>query len=242
MAYYIASIPANYCAHRQLPYLGRQMWPYYTSDWQDLALADAILEGIVKRRTSCDDWHAGTSRKSPVKRTVAKQTDTPDDGNCEREAVSGESVTELEQSHIEPNAKNFTLTVDVEHFSPDDLKVKLSDHVLTVTGESTETDTDGNVYSMYTFTREFTIPEDVDVTSLTSKLTGDGVLIFEAPRLALKEPTERHLPITVDRTDEPKEPTMNELTEETKSEIEMAQIEESLERVGDKQNVVDAEH
>ncbi|XP_006822814.1 stress-induced protein 1-like [Saccoglossus kowalevskii] len=167
-----------------------------------------MLEELLKPETSCDDWHARTPRKAPVKRKLTKQ-----------EAVSGEAVTvlpkKIKQRHIEQKARNFTLAVDVGHVNPDDLKVKLSDHVLTVTGESTETDTDGNVYSMYTFTREFTIPEDVDVTSLTSKFTGEGVLIFEAPRLALKEPTERHLSIAVDKTDEPKEPTVNELTEET---------------------------
>uniref|UniRef100_A0ABM0MBB5 Heat shock protein beta-1-like n=1 Tax=Saccoglossus kowalevskii TaxID=10224 RepID=A0ABM0MBB5_SACKO len=142
------------------------------------------------------------SGKTPFKRTETRKTDSS------------------EQSLVEPKAKNFRLAVDVGNVSPDDLSVKISDGVLKVNGKSTEADTDGNVYSVYTFTHEFMLPKNVNVDSLTSKLKEDGVLMFEAPLLATKEPTEIYLPITVDKT--------NELNEEPESKTELPQSEESL--------------
>ncbi|XP_006825006.1 uncharacterized protein LOC102805184 [Saccoglossus kowalevskii] len=234
-------VPTTY--HRQFPVnpiLRRRFHPYQIPGQ---ALANAMLEDIVKLNASCDNCLCQygsprlAKRKHLAKRTLTKQTEK--DGKKE---LYSEPVTELdnlEQSLIEPS--NFKLAVEVGNVSPDDLNAKLSDGVLTVTGKSMEADIDGNVKSMYSFTREFTLPEDVDVDSLTSKLTADGVLTFEAPFLTLGGPTERYLPITVDKTDVAKEPASNKLNEETKPETELSQLQESLTHE-EKHNVADAEH
>ncbi|XP_065273272.1 alpha-crystallin B chain isoform X1 [Emys orbicularis] len=88
----------------------------------------------------------------------------------------------------------FSVNVDVKHFSPEDLKVKVLGDVIEVHGKHEERqDEHGSVARE--FNRKYRIPADVDPLSITSSLSSDGVLTVNGPRKQTDVP-ERTIPIT----------------------------------------------
>ncbi|KAL7981604.1 hypothetical protein Chor_005692 [Crotalus horridus] len=71
----------------------------------------------------------------------------------------------------------FSVNLDVKHFSPEELKVK---------------DRQGSVARE--FSRKYRIPADVDPLTITSSLSSDGILMVNGPR-KLKELPQRSIPV-----------------------------------------------
>lgn len=71
------------------------------------------------------------------------------------------------------------LEMNLSHFAPDDVAVKLSGNRLVISGKhSSKPDEHGFVARE--FTREFLIPEDIDTESLSCRLTDEGHLVITA--------------------------------------------------------------
>ncbi|KAH1175506.1 alpha-crystallin B chain [Mauremys mutica] len=88
----------------------------------------------------------------------------------------------------------FSVNVDVKHFSPEELKVKVLGDVIEVHGKHEERqDEHGSIARE--FNRKYRIPADVDPLSITSSLSSDGVLTVNGPRKQTDVP-ERTIPIT----------------------------------------------
>ncbi|WKX92000.1 hypothetical protein Q1695_010214 [Nippostrongylus brasiliensis] len=85
------------------------------------------------------------------------------------------------------------LTMDVSKFKPEELKVNLDGRILTVEGKQEVKDDNG--YSLSTFVRQWTLPEEVDVEQIRSHLTEDGHLSIEAPKTKPPAVTARSIPI-----------------------------------------------
>ncbi|KAE9416645.1 hypothetical protein Angca_006783, partial [Angiostrongylus cantonensis] len=75
----------------------------------------------------------------------------------------------------------FTVSVDVSEFKPENLKVNVDGHRLTIEGK--EELKEGNGFSMRSFTRRFVLPENVDLNAIRTFLTDNGQLSVEVPRL-----------------------------------------------------------
>ncbi|VDM53411.1 unnamed protein product [Angiostrongylus costaricensis] len=84
-------------------------------------------------------------------------------------------------SEIVNNESKFAVSVDVSEFKPENLKVNIDGHRLTI--EAKEELKEENGYSMRSFTRRFLLPEDVDLNAIHSSLTDNGQLSVEVPRL-----------------------------------------------------------
>ncbi|XP_041029465.1 heat shock protein beta-11-like [Carcharodon carcharias] len=94
----------------------------------------------------------------------------------------------------------FSLSLDVQRFSPEELNVKVLGRKVLVTGKHEKKSDDGSGSSSYKyeeFRREFQLPEDVDAEALNCCLSQDGRLKVQAPRLALPAVNERIVPINI---------------------------------------------
>ncbi|XP_023219049.1 alpha-crystallin B chain-like [Centruroides sculpturatus] len=93
------------------------------------------------------------------------------------------------------NAKEkFTLKLDVIGYKPEDIKVTVRNHILTIQARKQETTKDGaKVYREYT--HQYNLPEEVDPDTVRSMCNSDGNLIIEAPLKFVDEPKTTEIPV-----------------------------------------------
>ena len=92
------------------------------------------------------------------------------------------------------------MRLDVQHFLPEELKVKIADGMVVVEAKHDEKrDEHGSVSRQ--FTRKYELPEDVEEDGVVSHLSKDGVLTITAPRKLpqLPEKPEKAVPLKVER-------------------------------------------
>ncbi|XP_042327207.1 alpha-crystallin B chain [Sceloporus undulatus] len=97
-------------------------------------------------------------------------------------------------SEMRLDKDKFSVNLDVKHFSPEELKVKVLGDMIEVNGKHEERQ-DEHGFIAREFNRKYKIPADVDPLSITSSLSSDGVLTVNGPR-KLTEVPERTIPIT----------------------------------------------
>nr|AXU24964.1 heat shock protein 20-3 [Cyrtorhinus lividipennis] len=98
-------------------------------------------------------------------------------------------------SKIKSDENEFNVRLDVHHFKPEELKVKLDDSgFLTVEGEHEERSDDHGFISRQ-FKRRYKLPEDVQQETLKSKLSSDGILSLTAAKKPTKRKAEREIEI-----------------------------------------------
>ncbi|XP_032304979.1 alpha-crystallin B chain isoform X2 [Coturnix japonica] len=88
----------------------------------------------------------------------------------------------------------FSVNLDVKHFSPEELKVKVIGDMIEIHGKHEERQ-DEHGFIAREFSRKYRIPAEVDPLTITSSLSLDGVLTVTAPRKQSDVP-ERNIPIT----------------------------------------------
>ncbi|XP_052433155.1 crystallin, alpha B, a [Carassius gibelio] len=97
-------------------------------------------------------------------------------------------------SEMRMDRDRFVINLDVKHFSPDELMVKISDDFIEIHGKHDERlDEHGAVARE--FYRKYKIPAGVDPSAITASLSSDGVLTICTPRHMLDIP-ERNISIT----------------------------------------------
>ncbi|XP_041749395.1 heat shock protein beta-1 [Coregonus clupeaformis] len=99
-------------------------------------------------------------------------------------------------SEIKQTQEAWKVTLDVNHFSPEELVIKTKDGVVEITGKHEERKDDHGFVSRC-FTRKYTLPPMADAEKVTSTLSPEGVLTVEAPlnRQAIKA-AEISIPVT----------------------------------------------
>ncbi|OCT70439.1 hypothetical protein XELAEV_18037360mg, partial [Xenopus laevis] len=97
-------------------------------------------------------------------------------------------------SEMRIDKDRFSVNLDVKHFSPEELKVKIVGDFIEIHGTHEERQ-DEHGFVSRDFQRRYKIPSDVDFQSITSTLSRDGVLTVSGPR-KLSEVPERCIPIT----------------------------------------------
>ncbi|XP_062995385.1 alpha-crystallin B chain isoform X2 [Elgaria multicarinata webbii] len=103
------------------------------------------------------------------------------------------SWLESRLSEMRLDKDKFSVNLDVKHFSPEELKVKVLGDVIEVHGKHEERQ-DEHGFIAREFSRKYRIPADVDPLSITSSLSSDGVLTVNGPRKTAEVP-ERTIPI-----------------------------------------------
>lgn len=110
----------------------------------------------------------------------------------------------------------FKIKLDVSGSKPEEIKVQIRGKELSVSGKHISED--GEVYRSRDYSRRITLPDDVVLSSVTSRLSKEGVLTIEASRDPALLPSERNVDVTMETNepeDEPKPSTSSE-TAETK--------------------------
>ena len=83
---------------------------------------------------------------------------------------------------------NFSVSLDVTGYRPDEIKISLNGHSLVIRGEAKSSQPGGGAAAPNPkkFARHFSLPSDVDVESISSWYTKDGKISVEAPRKLVK--------------------------------------------------------
>lgn len=87
----------------------------------------------------------------------------------------------------------------MQQFKPEELTVKVVDNFVVVEGKHEERSDEHGLVSRH-FSRRYQLPVDVDVESLQSSLTSDGVLQLLAVKKPESEKDVRTIPITRNNT------------------------------------------
>ncbi|KAI0225037.1 Protein lethal(2)essential for life [Lamellibrachia satsuma] len=96
------------------------------------------------------------------------------------------AAQETSGSQVSNSGDNFTINLDVTHFKPEEIGVKVLNTRVMVEGKHEEREDDHGVIQRY-FKRAYTLPTDVDPASVKSSLSADGILTIAAPKRAPPE-------------------------------------------------------
>jgi len=88
----------------------------------------------------------------------------------------------------------FAVKLDLSGFKPEEVNVQLRGQELTITGKHRSEE--GGFHLSRDYSRRILLPDDADVSSVTSRLSKEGLLTIEAPRDPALLPRERNLEVT----------------------------------------------
>ncbi|XP_036454306.1 heat shock protein 67B1 [Colossoma macropomum] len=91
----------------------------------------------------------------------------------------------------------WTVSLDVNHFAPTELIVRTQTGFLVIEGKHEERQ-DEHGYISRCFTRKYKLPSGVDVETMQSFLTGDGILTVEAKLTSVPQPADITIPVQVE--------------------------------------------
>ena len=123
------------------------------------------------------------------------------------------------EKKIKPNDDKFVVKLDLRGFKPEEIKFQIRGHVLMVTAKH-RSEEDGS----RDFRRRVFLPEDADLSSLTSRLCSNGALIIEVSRDHAFVQRERK----VDGMKDDKPRPQDETKREASSNIAVADCKESF--------------
>uniref|UniRef100_A0A7I5ECD5 SHSP domain-containing protein n=1 Tax=Haemonchus contortus TaxID=6289 RepID=A0A7I5ECD5_HAECO len=98
-----------------------------------------------------------------------------------------------ETQKVVDDDQKFAVAVDVSQFHPEELKVHLEGRELTIEGKQQHKS--DNSFMERSFTRKWTLPENVDLEAIRTQLNDSGHLSVEAPKLTEGGTQRRTLPI-----------------------------------------------
>ena len=111
----------------------------------------------------------------------------------------------------------FEAKLDFNGFNPEEIKIQQRGNELTITGKHTSEHDEFQLSRNYS--RRLLLPDDVDLSSVTSRLSKEGLLTIEATRDPALLPRERTVDVTMetDEADEESEQTTSAEPGETEN-------------------------
>ncbi|CAO2608580.1 Alpha-crystallin A chain [Lemmus lemmus] len=85
-------------------------------------------------------------------------------------------------SEVRSDRDKFVIFLDVKHFSPEDLTVKVLEDFVEIHGKHNERQ-DDHGYISREFHRRYRLPSNVDQSALSCSLSADGMLTFSGPKI-----------------------------------------------------------
>merc|ERR1712079_800363 len=122
----------------------------------------------------------------------------------ETQQVTLEAIQETQETPKDTPSHRILATVPVRGYRPEELTVKVTENgkAIEVSGKHEERSEDGKGCSVSQFSRTFTVPQDVEVERIESRMAGDGTeLTVTAPavrKTALEAEAEKNIPIQME--------------------------------------------
>ncbi|XP_075703378.1 alpha-crystallin A chain isoform X2 [Rhinoderma darwinii] len=106
-------------------------------------------------------------------------------------------------SEVRSDRERFVINLDVKHFSPEDLTVKIMDDSVEIHGKHSERQ-DDHGYISREFRRRYRLPASLEQSSVSCSLSADGILTFSGPKhLSNLDSSHSERPIPVSREEKP---------------------------------------
>uniref|UniRef100_A0A2K5TQL5 Alpha-crystallin A chain n=1 Tax=Macaca fascicularis TaxID=9541 RepID=A0A2K5TQL5_MACFA len=115
---------------------------------------------------------------------------------CPAKAKRTGNPSLLSEPRVRSDRDKFVIFLDVKHFSPEDLTVKVQDDFVEIHGKHNERQ-DDHGYISREFHRRYRLPSNVDQSALSCSLSADGMLTFSGPKIqtGLDATHERAIPV-----------------------------------------------
>nr|XP_027785058.1 alpha-crystallin A chain isoform X1 [Marmota flaviventris] len=136
-----------------LPFLSSTISPYYRQSLFRTVLDSGISE-LLTHVVVMHQPHAGNPKNNPTKASRRVRSDRD----------------------------KFVILLDVKHFSPEDLTVKVLEDFVEIHGKHNERQ-DDHGYISREFHRRYRLPSNVDQSALSCSLSADGMLTFSGPKV-----------------------------------------------------------
>ncbi|XP_077097962.1 uncharacterized protein LOC143749309 [Siphateles boraxobius] len=117
--------------------------------------------------------------------------------------ASGQHVSKLHRemsggvSEVVGEMSKWKISLDVNHFAPSELTVKIQDGFLEIAGKHEERQ-DEHGYIARCFARKYKLPGEADAENLQSLLSADGILTVEVPLPSIPLPADVIIPIQIE--------------------------------------------
>ncbi|KAM4862273.1 alpha-crystallin A chain isoform 2-T2 [Urocitellus parryii] len=138
-----------------LPFLSSTISPYYRQSLFRTVLDSGISELMTRMWFVMHQPHAGNPKNNPAKAS---------------------------RGVVRSDRDKFVILLDVKHFSPEDLTVKVLEDFVEIHGKHNERQ-DDHGYISREFHRRYRLPSNVDQSALSCSLSADGMLTFSGPKV-----------------------------------------------------------
>ncbi|XP_051870328.1 alpha-crystallin A chain [Pristis pectinata] len=101
-------------------------------------------------------------------------------------------------SEVRSDKDRFTINLNVKHFGPEDLSVKIVDDFVEIHGKHPERQEEHGWVSRE-FHRSYRLPRNLDLAAFSCTLSNEGLLTLCCPRLHTDDPKQEERPIPVTR-------------------------------------------
>merc|ERR1719245_2692752 len=136
--------------------------PFFKDWWSEFEGPVSVLDTPGQRKTLVDSFYA-------------LKENNEDRGHTYQQSGSAESAS------LTLKDGEFKLEVDLHEYEPEDIDISVEGDTLTLIARKEIKR--GKSSNFREFNEKFVIPSGVDVTKLSSEITGDGVLIISGPQV-----------------------------------------------------------
>ncbi|XP_042215095.1 alpha-crystallin B chain-like [Homarus americanus] len=177
---------------RQIPMMYRD--PFFRDFWGDRGdFFTDRREQVFDRPSKVFDQHFGSVMAEEDVSAPSASLYT----RCRRPPKERSGISTMCQEK-----NKFTMSLDVQQFKPEELKVRVVEGVVEVEGKHEQRPDEHGTISRH-FVRKYTLPEDVLTDMVGSSLSPDGVLTIEAPKKPVEPPQPAQRDVPIRKTEEP---------------------------------------
>lgn len=166
------------------PFFHRSSLPYY----------------LRPRRMSALDGGDSETHSTETSQSMSKAIDN-NNGSSLYSNLADEKTGSAEMSNQQDK---FTVNVDVSHFAPDEIQVKVTDNMLIIEANHEEKLDEHGGFVTRSFKRRYELPPDANAQGVVSDLNNDGILTIQAPKVHVAPPKERVIPVQFSANAQPK--------------------------------------